>query len=148
MPPIWWILIGVLLGTVIVVALMMWWRRRTLLRTPGTFRAHVRTPGGSGRGVSVIGRYNDVSLDLLKVRSIDPRPCWSAYRHQAEIRRDGPSTREGFILARLSDGRRPIQLEISHEECSGVSTWIESGPVSGFGTWSDLAGRRPRRSGW
>lgn len=148
MSPIWWTLIGALAGVVLMVALMMWWRRRTLLRTPGTFRAQVREVGGSSRGASVIGRYNEVSLDLMKVRSIDPRPCWSTARHQAEIRREGPGSREGYVLARLSGGRSPVLLELSHEECSGVSAWIESGPVSGFGTWREPLGRRPRRNGW
>lgn len=148
MSPLWWALAGALAGIVLMVALMMWWRRRTLLRTPGTFRAHVRTAGDPGRRVSVIGRYNDVGLDLMKVRSVDPRPCWSTARHQAEIRREGEGAREGDVLARLSGGPEPVLLELSHEECAGVSAWIEAGPLAGYGVWREDHYRRPRRSGW
>lgn len=148
MSPFWWALLGALAGTVAVIALMMWWRRRTLLRIPGTFRAQVWIPGERSRGVSVIGRYNDVGLDLMKVRSIDPRPCWSTARHRAEIRREGEGSRQGTVLARLSGGPETVLLELSHEECSGVSAWIESGPLAGFGIWREDPSRRPRRTGW
>lgn len=141
----WSALIAAVLAAVLVVAFMVWWRWRTLVRTPGTFTARIQRPGKDSRGVRVIGRYDESGLDLMTVASVDPRPRWSAARHQLRLHREGAVSQDGVVQVRVEGGPAPITLSINTDACSGLSAWIESGPSIGFGTWRQQPQRGHRR---
>ncbi len=145
MSPGWSALIAAVLAAVLVIAFMVWWRWRTLVRTPGTFTARILRPGQDARGIRVIGRYDESGLDLLTVASIDPRPRWSAARHQLRLQREGAVAQDGMVAVRVDGGPSPITLSINADACSGLSAWIESGPAVGFGTWRQPDPRQRRR---
>lgn len=141
----WSALIAAVVAAVLVIAFMVWWRWRTLVRTPGTFTARIRRPGKDSRGIRVIGRYDESGLDLLTVASVDPRPRWSAARHQLRLRRESAVNQDGVVVVRVDGGPAPITLSINTDACSGLSAWIESGPSIGFGTWRQAPPRSPWR---
>lgn len=143
MSPGWSALVAVVATAVLVVAFMVWWRWRTLVRTPGTFTARVRRAGQGGPGTPVIGCYDEAGLDLMKVWSIDPRPRWTADRHQLRLRRGDPGRQAGSVVVRVDGGPSPIDLDLDADACSGLSAWVEAGPAVGFGTWREVPSRRP-----
>lgn len=148
MPAFWAALLGAVLGTLLVLVALIWWRHRTLMRTPGTFRARLRRPGAPGPGRPVIGRYNEVGLDLLALLSVDPRPVWSTARYQAQLRRvEQDSCHQDAVVVHLQGAEDTVEMVLSSAETAGLSAWIESGPTVGYGAYRQHARRKPF-AGW
>lgn len=118
-------------------------RRSQLRRTLGTFDASLRPADGSW--VRGICRYADHHLEFLRLASVSPIPAWRFARAGMELkgRRDAePGERSrlpaGSIVVSLGTDHGPIDLGMSYEAYTGLSAWLEAGPVAGVGTWRQI----------
>lgn len=130
--------------TLVVIALMvlvlLGVRRSQLRRTLGTFDASLRV--GEGRWTSGVCRYGDHRLDFLRWLSLTPIPAHRFERtaltlrgwHQPDASELGriPS---GAIVVELDSELGPLRLGMGYEAYTGLSSWLEAGPVAGVGTW-------------
>jgi len=144
----WWGLLSVLAAVIILLALgfvgAVLVRRSQLRRTLGTVDASVRL--GDGRWVRGICRYADHHLEFLRFASVSPIPTWRFARAGMELlghREAEPSERPrlpaGAIVVRLhTKDHGDVDLGMSYEAYTGLSAWLEAGPVAGVGTWRQI----------
>jgi hypothetical protein len=116
-------------------------RRHQLRATLGTFECDVQR-GESKRWRSTICRYNADSLEFLKLWSLSPFPVLVLARTSLEItaRRDPekgelPLAEDDGIVVDLASDAGPIRIGLNYAAYTGLSAWIEAGPVAGVGTW-------------
>lgn len=151
------VLLPVLLTVGIVVVLAVGYlgamkvRRTQLRRTFGTFEgSYCRMPSettasGAQRWVAVVFRYEQGTLQALRLFSVSPLPMLSLTRTSLEIRgwanageAAGPAPRvprnESIVVELDSDHGR-IALAMTYADYTGLSSWLEAGPVAGVGTW-------------
>ena len=125
----------------LALAVVLFWVRRTQLRrTLGTFDASICLPPGGWRmGVC---RYTDSRLEWLRLVSLSPIPRYRFLRSSLEI--DGwrqPTEAErarvqpGAVVVNLRYEGEPLQMAMRYEVYTGLSSWLEAGPVIGIGTW-------------
>lgn len=129
-----------LLGLLVLAVVLFWVRRTQLRRTLGTFDASICLPPGGWRmGVC---RYTDTRLEWLRLVSLSPIPRYRFLRSSLEI--DGwrqPSEAErariqpGAVVVNLRYEGEPLQMAMRYEVYTGLSSWLEAGPVIGIGTW-------------
>ncbi|CEA08554.1 hypothetical protein BN1051_01909 [Arthrobacter saudimassiliensis] len=129
-----------LLGLLVLAVVLFWVRRTQLRRTLGTFDASICLPPGGWRmGVC---RYTDTRLEWLRLVSLSPIPRYRFLRSSLEI--DGwrqPTEAErariqpGAVVVNLRYEGEPLQLAMRYEVYTGLSSWLEAGPVIGIGTW-------------
>lgn len=135
-----WIFLVALVALALMVLVLFGVRRSQLRRTLGTFEAALKV--GSGRWVSGICRYADHRLEFLRLHSLTPIPVYRLARSGLELRGwhqpDSSEQRHiprGAIVVELDSEAGPLLLGMSYAAYTGLSSWLEAGPVAGVGTW-------------
>lgn len=115
-------------------------RRSQLRRTLGTFDASLRMEGA--RWAPGICRYADHRLEFLALLSVSPIPVERFERTSLELHgwveadpKDRSRIPADAVVVRLSSGERAFDLAMSYAAYTGLSSWLEAGPVAGVGTW-------------
>ncbi|RII42680.1 DUF2550 domain-containing protein [Galactobacter valiniphilus] len=134
-----WCVLG-LLALALIVLVLLGVRRSQLRRTLGTFDASLRV--GEGRWSSGVCRYADHSLEFLRWLSLTPVAAYRFERTGLELKgwrqptdAERPRLASDAILVELDSPQGPLQLGMSYGAYTGLSAWIEAGPVAGVGTW-------------
>jgi hypothetical protein len=115
-------------------------RRFNLRRALGTVDASIRTAGKSWRmGVC---RYQDNELEWFKLLSLSVRPRHRFKRSSLELLgRRQPTEAElvqvqpDVVIVELRYEGQDVFLAMKFDAYTGLSSWLEAGPVIGVGTW-------------
>lgn len=115
-------------------------RRYQLQRALGTFDASIcKLPASWQMGVC---RYTDKHLEWLRLFSLSPRPKHRFLRSSLELNgwrkpteSERSKIRPGAIIVMLSYRGEEVLLAMNYEAYTGLSSWLEAGPVIGIGTW-------------
>ena len=115
-------------------------RRSQLRRTLGTFDASIcLPPGGWQMGVC---RYQDNDLEWFRLASLSMRPKHTFRRSSLElIGRRKPTESElvkvqpDAVIVELRYEGQDVLLAMRFDAYTGLSSWLEAGPVVGVGTW-------------
>ncbi|WP_331271545.1 DUF2550 domain-containing protein [Zhihengliuella flava] len=115
-------------------------RRFQLRRALGTFDASVRL--ASGRWRAGVCRYTDRELEFLALYSLSPIPRRRYLRSSLELdgwrEVQGSDARRlpaGWVITLLRYQGDEIELAMDYGAYTGLSSWLEAGPVVGVGTW-------------
>ncbi|MEO5993537.1 MAG: DUF2550 domain-containing protein [Arthrobacter sp.] len=115
-------------------------RRITLRCTLGTVDASICT-AGNGWQMGVC-RYQDNDLEWFRLASLSTRPKYTFRRSSLElIARRQPSESElvevqpGAVIVELRYEGQDVLLAMRFDAYTGLSSWLEAGPVIGVGTW-------------
>ncbi|WP_257998380.1 DUF2550 domain-containing protein [Zhihengliuella halotolerans] len=115
-------------------------RRYQLRSALGTFDASVSH--ASGRWRAGVCRYADRELEFMSLFSLSPIPRHRYLR--SSLRLDGwrePQGHDakrlpaGWVIACLRHEGDDIELAMNYGAYTGLSSWLEAGPVVGVGTW-------------
>ena len=115
-------------------------RRFNLRRALGTVDASICVAGNSWQmGVC---RYQDNDLEWFRLASLSVRPKHTFRRSSLELigRRQPTETElvkvqpESVIVELRYEGR-DVLLAMRFDAYTGLSSWLEAGPVIGVGTW-------------
>ena len=134
----------VILAAALLLVLMalgaMALRRYRLRRALGTFDASISTV--SGRWTMGVCRYAEADLEFLRLFSVSPVPVRRFVRSSLELRgwrepgEDEVSrVQPGSVVVSLLYGDEELLLAMNYGASTGLSSWIEAGPVVGIGTW-------------
>ncbi|MGG5171649.1 DUF2550 domain-containing protein [Pseudarthrobacter sp. J1738] len=134
------IALAVIFGMLIVLLCLFGARRFSLRRALGTVDASIRPAGGRWRmGVC---RYQDTELEWFRLFSLSPRPKMSFQRSSLELlgRREPTEAEQGSIqpdvvVVELNYQGAGLFLAMDFDAYTGLSSWLEAGPVVGVGTW-------------
>ena len=115
-------------------------RRFNLRRALGTVDASICMAGNSWRmGVC---RYQDNDLEWFRLASLSVRPKHTFRRSALElVGRREPTESElvkvqpGTVIVELRYEGQDILLAMRFDAYTGLSSWLEAGPVIGVGTW-------------
>ena len=115
-------------------------RRFNLRRALGTVDASICTAGNSWQmGVC---RYQDNDLEWFRLASLSMRPKHTFRRSSLElIGRRKPTESElvkiqpDAVIVELRYEGQDILLAMRFDAYTGLSSWLEAGPVVGVGTW-------------
>lgn len=115
-------------------------RRIYLRRALGTVDASICTAGNSWQmGVC---RYQDNDLEWFRLASLSMRPKHSFRRSSLElIGRRAPTESElvkvqpDAVIVELRYEGQDVLLAMRFDAYTGLSSWLEAGPVIGVGTW-------------
>ena len=115
-------------------------RRFNLRRALGTVDASICTAGkGWQMGVC---RYQDNDLEWFRLMSLSVRPKHRFKRHSLELLgRRKPTEAEAVkvqpdvVIVELKYEGRDVLLAMKFDAYTGLSSWLEAGPVIGIGTW-------------
>lgn len=115
-------------------------RRIYLRRALGTVDASICTAGNSWQmGVC---RYQDNDLEWFRLASLSMRPKHSFRRSSLELLgRRAPTESElvrvqpGAVIVELRYEGQDVLLAMRFDAYTGLSSWLEAGPVVGVGTW-------------
>ncbi|WP_104172349.1 DUF2550 domain-containing protein [Arthrobacter sp. Y81] len=115
-------------------------RRFNLRRALGTVDASICTAGKSWQmGVC---RYQDNDLEWFKLLSLSVRPKYTFRRSSLElVGRRKPTEAElvkvqpDSVIVELHYEGREVLLAMKFDAYTGLSSWLEAGPVIGVGTW-------------
>ena len=129
-----------LLFLLVLAVVLFGVRRSQLRRTLGTFDASIcLPPRGWQMGVC---RYTDTRLEWLRLISLSPRPPHSFLRSSLEIgswreptEAERARIQPGAIIVTLCYEDSEFLLAMKYEVYTGLSSWLEAGPVIGIGTW-------------
>ncbi len=125
----------------LVLAVGLFWVRRSWLRRPlGNFDASISFPPGGWRmGVC---RYTDTHLEWLRLVSLSPRPPYRFLRSSLEIggwrepdEAERARIQPGAVVVRLNYQGSEVLVAMNYDAYTGLSSWVEAGPVIGIGTW-------------
>ncbi|MCC3267068.1 DUF2550 domain-containing protein [Arthrobacter gengyunqii] len=108
--------------------------------TLGTFDASIcLPPRGWQMGVC---RYTDTHLEWLRLISLSPIPSHRFLRSSLEIggwrqptEAERARVQPGAIIVTLEYQGTEILVAMKYEVYTGLSSWLEAGPVIGIGTW-------------
>lgn len=139
-PVISFIVIAALLGLLIIALCFSGVRRIRLRRALGTVDASICLTGNSWQmGVC---RYQDKDLEWFRLISLSVGPKHTFKRSSLELLgRRTPSEVEAVrvqpdvVIVELQYEGRDIRLAMNFDAYTGLSSWIEAGPVIGVGTW-------------
>ncbi|WP_312181672.1 DUF2550 domain-containing protein [Arthrobacter sp.] len=129
------------LFALLVLATALFWVRRTQLRrTLGTFDASICFPPGGWRmGVC---RYTDTHLEWLRLLSLSPRPPYRFLRSSLQItgwrqptEAERARIQPGALVVMLDYEGAELLIAMKYDVYTGLSSWLEAGPVIGIGTW-------------
>ncbi|WP_291279383.1 DUF2550 domain-containing protein [Galactobacter sp.] len=140
----WYVLVGLVAAVVAIAAGLtgaFLMRRHQLRSMLGTFECELQR-GESTSWRSGICKYNDHSLEFLKLWSLSPLPALTMTRTSLEIvgrditesEEDSADDDRDMIVDLDTDVGR-VRLGLSYAAYTGLSAWIEAGPVAGVGTW-------------
>jgi Protein of unknown function (DUF2550) len=115
-------------------------RRFNLRRALGTVDASICTAGKSWQmGVC---RYQDNDLEWFKLLSLSVRPKYTFRRSSLELlgRRQPTETelvkvQPDAVIVELRYEGQEVLLAMKFDAYTGLSSWLEAGPVIGVGTW-------------
>ena len=115
-------------------------RRFNLRRALGTVDASISTAGKSWQmGVC---RYQDNDLEWFRLVSLSVRPKHTFRRSSLELLgRRKPTESEllkvqpDAVIVELRYEGQPVLLAMRFDAYTGLSSWLEAGPVIGVGTW-------------
>lgn len=134
------IILGVILALLVGYFAAVGVRRSQLRRTLGTFDASLRMEGA--RWAPGIARYADHRLEFLALISVSPIPIRRFERSSLELKgwtEPEPHDRSRMpmdsIVVSLSSDGKPFDLAMSYAAYTGLSSWLEAGPVAGVGSW-------------
>jgi hypothetical protein len=125
----------------LVFALCLSWARRfNLRRALGTADASICMAGNSWQmGVC---RYQDNDLEWFRLASLSTRPKHTFRRSSLELLgRRKPTESElvkvqpDAVIVELRHEGQDILLAMRFDAYTGLSSWLEAGPVIGVGTW-------------
>jgi hypothetical protein len=115
-------------------------RRFNLRRALGTVDATICTAGTSWQmGVC---RYQDNDLEWFRLASLSLRPKHKFKRSSLELLgRRKPTEAEAVkvqpdvVIVELRYEGQDLRLAMKFDAYTGLSSWLEAGPVIGVGTW-------------
>jgi hypothetical protein len=115
-------------------------RRFNLRRALGTVDASVCIAGNSWQmGVC---RYQDNDLEWFRLLSLSVRPKHKFKRSSLELLgRRKPTEAEAVkvqpdvVIVELRYEGQDVRLAMKFDAYTGLSSWLEAGPVIGVGTW-------------
>jgi hypothetical protein len=115
-------------------------RRFNLRRALGTVDASICMAGNSWQmGVC---RYQDNDLEWFRLASLSLRPKHKFKRSSLELLgRRKPAEAEAVkvqpdvVIVELRYEGRDLRLAMKFDAYTGLSSWLEAGPVIGVGTW-------------
>ncbi|MGY2745830.1 DUF2550 domain-containing protein [Pseudarthrobacter sp. O4] len=115
-------------------------RRFNLRRALGTVDASICTAGNSWQmGVC---RYQDNELEWFRLASLSTRPKHTFRRSSLELLgRRRPTESElvkvqpDAVIVELRHEGQDVLLAMKFDAYTGLSSWLEAGPVIGVGTW-------------
>ncbi len=115
-------------------------RRINLRRALGTVDASICTAGNSWQmGVC---RYQDNDLEWFRLASLSMRPKHTFRRSALELTgRRAPTESElvkvqpDAVIVELRYEGQDVLLAMRFDAYTGLSSWLEAGPVVGVGTW-------------
>jgi len=115
-------------------------RRHNLRRALGTVDASICTAGNSWQmGVC---RYQDNDLEWFRLVSLSVRPKHTFRRSSLELLgRRKPTEAElikvlpDSVIVELRYEGQEVLLAMKFDAYTGLSSWLEAGPVIGVGTW-------------
>ncbi|MFZ3416001.1 DUF2550 domain-containing protein [Arthrobacter sp. 3Tela_A] len=127
-------------GLLVLATALFWVRRTQLRRTLGTFDASICFPPGGWRmGVC---RYTDNHLEWLRLFSLSPRPPYRFLRSSLELKgwrqpteAERARIQPGALVVTLEYEGRELHMAMKYDVYTGLSSWLEAGPVIGIGTW-------------
>lgn len=125
---------------VLAVLAAMGVRRMTLRRALGTFDASISAAGK--RWTMGVCRYADHELEFLRLFTLSPLPARRFLRSSLEMRGwRAPEENEirrvppGSVVVTLGYRDETILLAMDYGAYTGLSSWLEAGPVAGIGVW-------------
>lgn len=115
-------------------------RRFNLRRALGTVDASIFTAGSSWKmGVC---RYQENDLEWFRLLSLSVRPRHKFRRSSLELLgRRQPTEAElvnvqpDVVVVELRYDQQEVLLAMKFDAYTGLSSWLEAGPVIGVGTW-------------
>jgi hypothetical protein len=115
-------------------------RRFNLRRALGTVDASICVAGNSWQmGVC---RYQDNDLEWFRLASLSLRPTHKFKRSSLELLgRRKPTETEAVkvqpdvVIVELRYEGHDLRLAMKFDAYTGLSSWLEAGPVIGVGTW-------------
>ncbi len=134
------LVLALLFVLLVLVLIAFGVRRIQLRRALGTFDASIcLPPSGWQMGVC---RYGDKHLEWLRLLSLSPRPNYRFLRSSLELKgwrppteAEKPKIQPGAVVVCLQYEGQELLLVMKYEVYTGLSSWLEAGPVIGIGTW-------------
>ncbi|MCC9173021.1 DUF2550 domain-containing protein [Arthrobacter sp. zg-Y179] len=134
------IALAALFGLLVLAVVLFGVRRSQLRRALGTFDASICLPPAGWRmGVC---RYTDTHLEWLRLVSLSPRPPYRFLRSSLEMagwreptEAERARIQPGAVVVSLNYQGSIILVAMKYEAYTGLSSWVEAGPVVGIGTW-------------
>ncbi len=134
------IALAITFGLLIFALCLVGVRRFNLRRALGTADASICTAGNSWQmGVC---RYQDNDLEWFRLASLSLRPKHKFKRSSLELLgRRKPSEAEAVkvqpdvVIVELRYEGQELWLAMKFDAYTGLSSWLEAGPVIGVGTW-------------
>ncbi|MCQ1945289.1 MULTISPECIES: DUF2550 domain-containing protein [unclassified Arthrobacter] len=134
------IALAALFGLLVLAVVLFGVRRSQLRRALGTFDASICLPPAGWRmGVC---RYTDTHLEWLRLVSLSPRPPYRFLRSSLEMagwreptEAERARIQPGAVVVSLNYQGSTILVAMKYEAYTGLSSWVEAGPVVGIGTW-------------
>ncbi|MGG5751734.1 DUF2550 domain-containing protein [Zafaria sp. Z1313] len=115
-------------------------RRFQLRRALGTFDASIST--APGRWMMGVCRYGENHLEFLRLFSVSPVPRRRFVRSSLELRgwrdpldEESGRIQPGSVVVTLDYRGESVLLAMDYGAYTGLSSWLEAGPVVGVGTW-------------
>ncbi len=134
------IILAALFGLLVLALCLSGVRRLTLRRALGTVDASICTAGN--RWQMGVCRYQDNELEWFRLVSLSFRPKHTFLRSSLELQgRREPSEDElvrvqpEAVIVELRYEGQDIRLAMRFDAYTGLSSWLEAGPVVGVGTW-------------
>lgn len=134
------IALAIAFGLLIFALCLVGVRRFNLRRALGTVDASICMAGNSWQmGVC---RYQDNDLEWFRLASLSLRPKHKFKRSSLELLgRHKPTESEAVkvqpdvVIVELQYEGRELRLAMKFDAYTGLSSWLEAGPVIGVGTW-------------
>jgi Protein of unknown function (DUF2550) len=134
------IALAITFGLLIFALCLVGVRRFNLRRALGTVDASICTAGNSWQmGVC---RYQDNDLEWFRLASLSLRPKHKFRRSSLELLgRRKPTETEAVkvqpdvVIVELRYEGHDLRLAMKFDAYTGLSSWLEAGPVIGVGTW-------------
>ena len=134
---------AILAAALLLVAMVvgaMGLRRFHLQRALGTFDASIST--ARGHWMMGVCRYAEGELEFMRLFSVSPSPLRRFLRSSLELRgwrqpgeAEVSRVQPGSIIVSLDYDGETVLLAMDYGSYTGLSTWLEAGPVVGVGTW-------------
>ncbi len=139
-PGLPFIILAALFGLLVLALCLSGVRRFTLRRALGTVDASICTSGN--RWQMGVCRYQDNDLEWFRLFSLSVRPKHTFRRSSLELLGRREPTEDELVkvqpeavIVELRYEGKDIRLAMRFDAYTGLSSWLEAGPVVGVGTW-------------